>query len=62
VPLWRREKAGANPVSLTIFNLMCPGDGIGIRTGFRNQVLWVQVPPGAPSLGEECMKNLAVRF
>ena len=25
-----------------------PGDGIGIRTGLRSQVLWVRVPPRAP--------------
>ena len=28
---------------------ICPGDGIGIRTGLRNQVLRVRVSPRAPS-------------
>lgn len=28
--------------------LQCPGDGIGIRVGFRYQILWVRVPPRAP--------------
>ena len=27
---------------------LCPGDGIGIRTGLRNQVLRVRVSPRAP--------------
>ncbi len=27
----------------------CPGDGIGIRTGLRNQVLRVRISPRAPS-------------
>ena len=32
----------------TVPVIICPGDGIGIRTGLRSQVLWVRVPPGAP--------------
>ena len=30
--------------------VVCPGDGIGIRTGLRNQVLRVRVSPRAPSI------------
>ena len=28
---------------------ICPGDGIGIRVGLRNQILGVRVSSGAPS-------------
>ena len=30
--------------------IVCPGDGIGIRTGLRNQVLRVRVSPRAPKV------------
>lgn len=34
-----------------------PGDGIGIRTGLRGQVLWVRVPPGAPDLSTQSLSR-----
>jgi hypothetical protein len=29
------------------------GDGIGIRAGFKIQILWVRGPPGAPRFLKE---------
>ena len=38
-------------------NPFCLGDGIGIRTGLRNQVLGVRVSPGAPINGPLNLKS-----
>ena len=34
--------------SQSIYSLFCPGDGIGIRVGLRNQILGVRLSSEAP--------------
>lgn len=41
---------------------ICTCDEIGKRTGLRNQVLGVRVPPGAPNYGPVAQWNRAKSF
>lgn len=40
----------------------CPGDGTGIRTGLRNQVLGVRISPGAPTLNVRSVYDVVLKY